>query len=54
MIKEYPNVDAAFTPRLDAYLPGLTGGLTGPDAELREVQDTILDIMGHLAPPMII
>ena len=50
MIKEYPrpNVDAAFTPRLDSYLPGLMGGLTGPDAELREVQDKILDIMGPL------
>ena len=24
------------------------GGLTGPDAELREVQDKILDIMGPL------
>ena len=49
-IKEYPrpNVDAAFTPRLDSYLPGLMGGLTGPDAELREVQDKILDIMGPL------
>ena len=50
MIKEYPrpNVDAAFIPRLDSYLPGLMGGLTGPDAELREVQDKILDIMGPL------
>ena len=50
MIKEYPgpNVDAAFTPRLDSYLPGLMGGLTGPDAELREVQDMVLDIMGPL------
>ena len=33
-------------PRLDSYLPGLMGGLTGPEAQLREVQDRILDIMG--------
>jgi len=33
---------------LDSYLPGLMGGLTGPDAELREIQDKVLDIMGHL------
>ena len=41
MIKEYPrpNMDAAFTLCLDSYLPGLMGGLTGPDAELRKVQD---------------
>ena len=41
-------MDAAFTPRLDSYLPGLMGGLTGPDAELREIQDKVLDIMGPL------
>ena len=41
-------MDAAFTPCLDSYHPGLMGGLTGPDAELREVQDKILDIMGPL------
>ena len=50
IVKDYPrpNVDAAFTPRLDSYLPGLMGGLTGPDAELREIQDKVLDIMGPL------
>ena len=47
IVKDYPrpNVDAAFTPRLDSYLPSLMGGLTGPDAELREIQDKVLDIM---------
>ena len=41
-------MDAAFSPSLDSYLPGLMGGLTGPDAELREVQDKSLGIMGPL------
>jgi len=37
IVKDYPwpNVDAAFTLRLDSYLPGLMGGLTGPYAKLR-------------------
>ena len=50
IVKDYPrpNVDAAFTPRLDSYLPGLMRGLTGLDAELREIQDKVLDIMGPL------
>ena len=42
------NVDAVFTSRLDSYLPSLMCGLTGPDAEFKEVQDKILDIMGPL------
>ena len=41
-------MDAAFTLRLDSYLPVLMVGLTGPDAELREIQDKVLDIMGPL------
>ena len=51
IVKDYPrlNVDAVFTPRLDTYLPGLMGGLTGPDAELRYFQDKVLDIMGPLS-----
>ncbi|PFX12630.1 hypothetical protein AWC38_SpisGene23376 [Stylophora pistillata] len=51
IVKEYPrpNLDAAFTPRLDSYLPGLMGGLTSPDAELREIHDKVLDIMGPLS-----
>ena len=50
IVKDYPrpNVDAAFTPRLDSYLPGLMGGLTGPEAKLREIQDKVLDIVGPL------
>ena len=41
IVKDYPrpNVDAAFTVRLDFYLAGLMGGLTGPDAELREIRN---------------
>ena len=38
-------MDAAFTPHLDSYLPGLMGGLTGPDAELREIQDKVLEMV---------
>ena len=41
-------MDTEFTPCLDSYLPSLMGSLTGPDAELREVQDDIVDIMGPL------
>ena len=41
-------MDAAFTPRLDSHLPGLMGGLTGPDAELREIQDKVLHTKGPL------
>ncbi|PFX28269.1 hypothetical protein AWC38_SpisGene6965 [Stylophora pistillata] len=50
MVKDYPrpNLDAPFTPRLDSYLPGLMGGLTGPEAKLREIQDKVLDIVGPL------
>ena len=41
-------MDVAFTPRFVSYQPGLMGGLTGPDAELREIQDKVLDIIGPL------
>ena len=46
IVKDYPrpNVDTMFTPRLDSYLPGLMGGLTGPDSEFKEVQDKIADV----------
>ena len=41
-------MDAAFTSHLDSYLLSLMGGLTSPHAELREIQDKVLDIMGPL------
>ena len=41
-------MDVAFTPRFVSYQPGLMGGLTGPVAELREIQDKVLDIIGPL------
>ena len=34
--KQFVDVDAVFTPHLDSYLPGLLGGLSGLDSELRE------------------
>lgn len=50
IVKEFsrPNAEAVLTPRLDPYLPGLMGGLTGPDDEFKDIQDTMLEIMGLL------
>ena len=43
-----PTVDSVFTPRLDSYLPGLMRGLTGPDNELKDIKDKVVDIFGPL------
>jgi len=50
IVKEFsrPIVEAVLTPRLDPYLPGLMGGLTCPDAEFKDIQDKILELMGSL------
>ena len=50
IVKDYPSpiLDTGFTQRLDSCLPSLIGGLTGPDAELREIQDKVLDVIGPL------
>ena len=51
LVKTYPrpNVDVAFTPAMDEYLKPFIQGVTTPDKPHKELQDKVLDILGHSA-----
>ena len=44
-----PDVDAIYTPNLDAYLPSLVPGVKTADEENKFLQDRLLDSLGSLS-----
>ena len=50
LVKAYPrpDVDVAYTPNMDEYLKPFIQGITAPDKPLKEMQDSVLDVLGPL------
>ena len=50
LVKVYPrpDVDVAYTPNMDEYLKPFIQGITAPDKPLKEMQDSVLDVLGPL------
>ena len=50
LVKVYPrpDVDVAYTPNMDEYLKLFIQGITAPDKPLKEIQDSVLDVLGPL------
>ena len=48
LVKVYPrpDVDVAYTPNMDEYLKPFIQGITAPDKPLKEMQDSVLDVLG--------